>query len=304
MQLPFSFDMGMMAGINIDMAILTARNENQINKNATLDEKIKEISYVAPNSQTLEVKLTTGEVLESPRTISADEAAKLTAKNIKYYQDIISKGADKNDLLSTIEYAGYDAMFDISGKDTILKRLARLDNAGKNEFLDFIKNNPVALTTPYGQSELSELFLSEISVGEFKAKWREFSEKSMEWARANPRENVVVTDTKLAPNYHMDEFGNVTLVSGDPDSDYQIGGPKFENIDDSENSTNEPSEEEKQKEIERNNRMLLRKYNGAKSRNINDGTKSEILKTFFEEFLKNNNPLAFLEIMGKKNISA
>ena len=57
-------------------------------------------------------------------------------------------------------------------------------------------------------------------------------------------------------------------------------------------------------EIERNNRMLMRQYNGAKSKNINAESKNEILKTFFEEFLKNNNPLAFLEIMKKTDIKA
>ncbi len=64
------------------------------------------------------------------------------------------------------------------------------------------------------------------------------------------------------------------------------------------------SEQNKAGEIERNNRMLLRQYNGAKSKNINDNAKNEILKTFFEEFLKNQNPLAFLEIMKKTDIRA
>ncbi len=57
-------------------------------------------------------------------------------------------------------------------------------------------------------------------------------------------------------------------------------------------------------EIARKNRMLLRQYNGAKSRNSNSSANSEILKTFFEEFLKNNNPLALLEIMKKTDIRA
>ena len=57
-------------------------------------------------------------------------------------------------------------------------------------------------------------------------------------------------------------------------------------------------------EIERNNRMLMRQYNGAKSRNSNSSANSEILKTFFEEFLKNNDPLKFLEFMKKTDIRA
>ena len=57
-------------------------------------------------------------------------------------------------------------------------------------------------------------------------------------------------------------------------------------------------------EIARKNRMLLRQYNGAKSRNSNSSANSEILKTFFEEFLKNNDPLKFLEFMKKTDIRA
>ncbi|MDY4450831.1 MAG: hypothetical protein SPE37_01720 [Campylobacter sp.] len=48
----------------------------------------------------------------------------------------------------------------------------------------------------------------------------------------------------------------------------------------------------------------MRQYNDAKSLNINDNAKNELLKTFFEEFLKNNNPLALLEIMKKTDIKA
>ena len=57
-------------------------------------------------------------------------------------------------------------------------------------------------------------------------------------------------------------------------------------------------------QIARKNRMLLRQYNGAKSKNINAESKNELLKTFFEEFLKNQNPLALLEIMKKTDIRA
>ncbi|MGM9996029.1 MAG: hypothetical protein ACI35K_06420 [Campylobacter sp.] len=64
------------------------------------------------------------------------------------------------------------------------------------------------------------------------------------------------------------------------------------------------AKQDRSDEIERNNRMLMRKYNGAKSRSASFESKNEILKTFFEEFLKNNNPLAFLEIMKKTDIKA
>ena len=64
------------------------------------------------------------------------------------------------------------------------------------------------------------------------------------------------------------------------------------------------AELDKQAQIRRNNCMLMRQYNGAKSRNSNSSANSEILKTFFEEFLKNNDPLKFLEFMKKTDIRA
>ena len=70
------------------------------------------------------------------------------------------------------------------------------------------------------------------------------------------------------------------------------------------NKSQNTDKQNKADEIERNNRMLLRQYNGAKSRNLSLESKNEILKTFFEEFLKNNNPLALLEIMKKTDIKA
>ena len=64
------------------------------------------------------------------------------------------------------------------------------------------------------------------------------------------------------------------------------------------------AKQNKADEIERNNRMLMRQYNGANSKNLNAESKNELLKTFFEEFLKNHNPLVFLEIMKKIDIRA
>lgn len=69
-------------------------------------------------------------------------------------------------------------------------------------------------------------------------------------------------------------------------------------------ATKRAEQANKADEIERNNRMLMREYNGAKSKNLNAESKNELLKTFFEEFLKNNNPLALLEIMKKTDIKA
>ena len=69
-------------------------------------------------------------------------------------------------------------------------------------------------------------------------------------------------------------------------------------------ATKRAEQANKADEIERNNRMLMREYNGAKSKNLNAESKNELLKTFFEEFLKNNNPLPFLEIIKKTDIKA
>ena len=90
-----------------------------------------------------------------------------------------------------------------------------------------------------------------------------------------------------------------TLVGGTPSKEAQ---ERYE----SQKAQRQEQENEQNRadEIERNNRMLMRKYNGAKSLNINDNAKNEILKTFFEEFLKNQNPLAFLEFMKKTDIKA
>lgn len=46
------------------------------------------------------------------------------------------------------------------------------------------------------------------------------------------------------------------------------------------------------------------KYNSAKSLNISNGAKNEILRTFFEEFLKKENPLVFLKIMKRTDLKA
>ena len=307
----FGLDLGSQAGVYINGAILTARNENLVNKNAaSLYEKITDFSNKTALTHTIQVvDASTGKVLTPSKELSADEIKQNIESSKQYYKDIINKGADKNDLFDTLKYAGYDAMFDVSGKDTVLKKLAQLDNANKDEFLNFIKMNPVALTTPYGESELSELFLDDISIKEFKEKWSEFSKKSMAWARANPRDDMVVIDTSIAPNYTMLDNGEFVLESGDPDSDYQIGGLKLKdlkarNAEPNEELSQEEKQKAKQEEIDRNNRMLMRKYNGAKSRNLSLESKNEILKTFFEEYLKNNNPLAFLEIMKKTDIRA
>lgn len=305
-------DQGISVGTQIGLSVFFGGAfMPKIDKSASnVDERIHSYAYVAPGSKTLEVRTTKGEVLEPAHELSADEARQITNDTLERIYTIKNKGANKGNLLDTIKYAGYDMMFDFTGTDTILKKLNRASDEQKRSFLNFITNNPVALSTPYGESELSELFLEDISISEFKDKWAEFSQKSMSWARANPRDEIAVIDTSIAPNYtYNEDTGEFELTSGDPNSDYQIGGIKLKDLK-SRNAkpSQELSEEEKQKakqeEIDRNNRMLMRKYNGAKSLNINDNAKNEILRTFFEEFLKKENPLAFLEIMKKTNIKA
>lgn len=280
----------------------------KIDKSASnVDERIHSYAYVAPDSKTLEVRTTKGEVLEPARELSADEARQITSDTLERIYAIKNKGANNGSLLDTIKYAGYDMLFNFTNTDTILKKLNRTSDEQKRSFLNFITNNPAALSTPYGESELSKLFLEDISISEFKDEWAKFSQKSVGWARANPREEIAVIDTSIAPNYTFNEdTGEFELTSDDPNSDYQIGGIKLK--DHASEPNKELSQEEKQKahqeEIDRNNRMLMRKYNGAKSLNISNGAKNEILRTFFEEFLKKENPLAFLEIMKRTDLKA
>lgn len=195
---------------------------------------------------------------------------------IEYIQNIIN-GLDTSNIISAIQYSSYDAILGLSDKNTITKQMSKMSQSEIKNLVDFIEKNPVSLITPYGESELAKLFLDDISVGEFKDRWAEFSKKTMEYKNSHPDE---YTGYKYA-GMEID-FNSAPTIST--------------------NSQN--NEQEKADEIERNNRMLLRQYNSAKSKNTNASTNSEILKTFFEEFLKNNNPLALLEIMKKTDIRA
>lgn len=219
----------------------------KIDKSASnVDERIHSYAYVAPGSKTLEARTTKGEVLEPACELSADEARQITSDTLERIYAIKNKGANNGSLLDTIKYAGYDMLFDFTNIDTILKKLNRTSHEQKRSFLNFITNNPVALSTPYGESELSKLFLEDISISEFKDKWTKFSQKSMGWARANPREEIAVIDTSKAPNYTFNEdTSEFELTSGDPNSDYQIGGIKLK--DHASEPNKELSQEEKQK---------------------------------------------------------
>ena len=261
---------------NIDSAFQNAKFAKKINLNQSLDGKLKELTQVEKGAKSLEVRLENGTILAPSKELSDDERLMSQQNQIEYIQNIIN-GLDTSNIISAIQYSSYDAILGLSNKNTITKQMSKMSDSQIKSLVDFIGKNPVSLITPYGESELAKLFLDDISIDEFKDKWAEFSKKTMEYKNSHPDE------------YKGYEYAGMEI---DFNSAHTI-------------STNSQNNElDKMTEIERNNRMLMRKYNGAKSRNLSFESKNEILKTFFEEFLKNNNPLAFLEFIKKTDIKA
>ena len=261
---------------NIDSAFQNAKFAKKINLNQSLDGKLKELTQVEKGAKSLEVRLENGTILAPSKELSDDERLMSQQNQIEYIQNIIN-GLDTSNIISAIQYSSYDAILGLSNKNTITKQMSKMSDSQIKSLVDFIGKHPVSLITPYGESELAKLFLDDISIDEFKDKWAEFSKKTMEYK-----------------NSHPDEYKG-----------YEYSGMEIDFNSAPTISTNSQNNElDKMTEIERNNRMLLRQYNGAKSKNLNAESKNEILKTFFEEFLKNNNPLAFLEIMKKTDIRA
>ena len=261
---------------NIDSAFQNAKFAKKINLNQSLDGKLKEFTQVEKGAKSLEVRLENGTILAPSKELSDDERLRSQENQIEYIQNIIN-GLDTSNIISAIQYSSYDAILGLSNKNTITKQMSKMSDSQIKSLVDFIGKHPVSLITPYGESELAKLFLDDISIDEFKDKWAEFSKKTMEYK-----------------NSHPDEYKG-----------YEYAGMEIDFNSAPTISTNSQNNElDKITEIERNNRMLLRQYNGAKSKNLNAESKNEILKTFFEEFLKNNNPLAFLEIMKKTDIKA
>ena len=261
---------------NIDSAFQNAKFAKKINLNQSLDGKLKELTQVEKGAKSLEVRLENGTILAPSKELSDDERLRSQQNQIEYIQNIIN-GLDTSNIISAIQYSSYDAILGLSNKNTITKQMSKMSDSQIKSLVDFIGKHPVSLITPYGESELAKLFLDDISIDEFKDKWAEFSKKTMEYK-----------------NSHPDEYKG-----------YEYAGMEIDFNSAPTISTNSQNNElDKMTEIERNNRMLLRQYNGAKSKNLNAESKNEILKTFFEEFLKNNNPLAFLEIMKKTDIKA
>ena len=259
---------------NIDSAFQNAKFAKKINLNQSLDGKLKELTQVEKGAKSLEVRLENGTILAPSKELSDDERLMSQQNQIEYIQNIIN-GLDTSNIISAIQYSSYDAILGLSNKNTITKQMSKMSDSQIKSLVDFIGKHPVSLITPYGESELAKLFLDDISIDEFKDKWAEFSKKTMEYK-----------------NSHPDEYKG-----------YEYAGMEIDFNSAPTISTNSQNNElDKMTEIERNNRMLMRQYNGAKSRNSSLESKNEILKTFFEEFLKNNNPLKFLEFMKKTDI--
>ena len=261
---------------DINSAFQNAKFSKKIDINQSLDAKLKEFTGVEKGAKSLEVRLDNGTLITPSKELSDDERLMSQQNQIEYIQNIIN-GLDTSNIISAIQYSSYDAILGLSDKNTITKQMSKMSQSEIKNLVDFIEKNPVSLITPYGESELAKLFLDDISVDEFKDRWAEFSKKTMEYK-----------------NSHPDEYKGYKYAGMEIDFN---SAPTI-----STNSQN--NEQEKADEIERNNRMLLRQYNSAKSKNTNASTNSEILKTFFEEFLKNNDPLKFLEFMKKTDIRA
>ena len=262
---------------DINRAFQNAKFAKKINLNQSLDAKLKEFTQVDKGAKSLEVRLENGTILAPSKELSDDERLRSQENQMRYIKDIIERGADSSNIISAIQYSSYDAILGLSNKNTITKQMSKMSDSQIKSLVDFIGKHPVSLITPYGESELAKLFLDDISIDEFKDKWAEFSKKTMEYK-----------------NSHPDEYKG-----------YEYAGMEIDFNSAPTISTNSQNNElDKMTEIERTNRMLMRQYNGAKSKNINAESKNELLKTFFEEFLKNNNPLAFLEIMKKTDIKA
>ncbi len=261
---------------DINSAFQNAKFSKKIDINQSLDAKLKEFTGVEKGAKSLEVRLDNGTLITPSKELSDDERLMSQQNQIEYIQNIIN-GLDTSNIISAIQYSSYDAILGLSDKNTITKQMSKMSQSEIKNLVDFIEKNPVSLITPYGESELAKLFLDDISVDEFKDRWAEFSKKTMEYK-----------------NSHPDEYKGYKYAGMEIDFN---SAPTI-----STNSQN--NEQEKANEIERNNRMLMRQYNGAKSKNTDTSTNSEILKTFFEEFLKNNDPLKFLEFIKKTDIRA
>ena len=158
----------------------------------------------------------------------------------------------------------------------LYSKIKNLSEAEQAKLKNFIINNPILHAYNFDESRLAAAVKSDISIDDFKKLWLEV------------RQDSIDTNTQAA-----------RLVGGTPSKEAQ---ERYESQ--KAQRQEQENEQDRSNEIERNNRMLMRKYNGAKSKNINAESKNELLKTFFEEFLRNQNPLKFLEFIKKTDIKA
>ena len=179
------------------------------------------------------------------------------------------KSAEQALLHSHYEYA-------VNGTLTndLYSKIKNLSEAEQAKLKNFMINNPILHAYNFDESRLAAAVKSNISIDDFKKLWLEVRQDSID---TNPQA--------------------ARLVGGTPS---KAAWERYESQ--KAQRQEQENEQDREAEIERNNRMLMRQYNGAKSKNLNAESKNELLKTFFEEFLKNNNPLAFFEIMKKTGI--
>ena len=179
------------------------------------------------------------------------------------------KSAEQALLHSHYEYA-------VNGTLTndLYSKIKNLSEAEQTKLKNFMINNPILHAYNFDESRLAAAVKSDISIDDFKKLWLEVRQDSID---TNPQA--------------------ARLVGGTPS---KAAWERYESQ--KAQRQEQENEQDREAEIERNNRMLMRQYNGAKSKNLNAESKNELLKTFFEEFLKNNNPLKFLEFMKKTDI--
>ena len=179
------------------------------------------------------------------------------------------KSAEQALLHSHYEYA-------VNGTLTndLYSKIKNLSEAEQAKLKNFMINNPILHAYNFDESRLAAAVKSDISIDDFKKLWLEVRQDSID---TNPQA--------------------ARLVGGTPS---KAAWERYESQ--KAQRQEQENEQDREAEIERNNRMLMRQYNGAKSKKLNAESKNELLKTFFEEFLKNNNPLKFLEFMKKTDI--
>lgn len=265
---------------------------NAMTKGQSLDERIQ--NYAKASLENPKNALGDGEL--SSKASKLDEASKLEMQN-KIVQEIkaeLANGYDKNNVFNALSYAATYASFN-NKPNMILSQISRMNKQELQDMQEFFSKNVIWLGTPYAESELSELFLQEdISLSEFKAKYKEYSQKTTAYKNAHEYEFPRVEEFK-------DEDGNThTMIrSSQMVEDYAKAQRQKED-----EELEAKAKAQRQAEIERNNRMMMRKYNGAKSSEHENSVRSQIYQDAFWEFLKSQDASVLLAYMQKLNVRA